>query len=155
MMNNRIIWISSISHLEQFTLHVKNKLQVKNAAFPHVRLLTNYVPINYFSKGNLSISNGMVSYIAELSKEGWIKKYYNLDTKLQFSLLLDEILKIDRYMHPEHINNYYRTNWIRIKTSKKIFTEDILLSQGGSGPSMNGIIQGTNEIYYKLKELKG
>jgi hypothetical protein len=148
---NDLIWVSSIQHLNAFIPLSKDRSLVKSSDQPKVRALFTWIPIIFYSKGMLKLEEDIIEYQASKPNNGILKGYKNLLNDLQFNLQYSDIVTIERYKHPEFINNYYNTNWIRIKTTNKQLDGDLLIAKSGVGPSMNQIINGTNRIYDEIQ----
>lgn len=142
------IWLSSVDHLNQFAsiASTKDKQVWKVSQIPKVRALFGYVPVVFYSKGRLEIGDSGLHYSAEVPKGNILKSYKYLQNDLKMVLPYGEVEEISRYKHPNPLFNYYNTNWISIKYSQR----ELLLAQGGNGPSMRKIVNETNKIYEEL-----
>jgi hypothetical protein len=111
------------------------------------------VPIVLFSSGTLNIINDKITYEASQYKVPG-SKFCNLSNSLKFSLTPEEVVRIERYQHPEAIIKYYNINWIRVITNNEILKGDFLLTVGGKGPSMKKLRNQTNQLYQALIQFK-
>ncbi|MEK4512138.1 hypothetical protein [Paenibacillus sp. FSL K6-2524] len=147
------IWLSSIDHLNTFIelTKSKDKKLIKKSYISKVRIMFDQVPVVFYSKGNLSINEHEIIFTSLQPKRGLLKEYINLNNDLHIKIEFDQIEEITRYRHSSPFIEYYNTGWIQIKYIKNTISEDILISQGGYGPSMKKIKEGTDEIYNELK----
>ncbi|TVX96260.1 hypothetical protein [Cohnella terricola] len=147
---NNLTWISSIQHLDSFISVAKDSSKLRTTKLPKVRALFSFVPIVYFSRGILNVEERSILYNANKPQNGFFKGYYNLQNDLHFEIDFNEITSIERYKHPNSINDYFNTNWIRIKTSKEILNGDFLVAQHGTGPTMKQVNEGSDRIYKEI-----
>lgn len=123
------IWISSISHLENYG-------KIVNSASFREKFVYNYnlpsdfpriknVPSLYFSRGEVKIKNGNLIYTAFMEKNN-SNGYYNLQDNLSFTLNHSNIKSIKHYHYK---NAFGRSNrhWIRIICNEDIIGGDFLI----------------------------
>ena len=160
-MNVKPIWISSEEHLNQFNEIIASSKLSENKTgkynlpkdFPRVNLCYYIgIPIVYFANGELILKEDSIEYSPIKAGFGFLKSYSNVRNEIYFKLNYSNIKSIDWYQHQNSFSPQYNIKWIRIECVEEILNGSFLLCVGGMGPSMQGIIKNTEELYNFLKD---
>ena len=160
-MNIKNIWITSEEHLKKFSditskTHLGKTMIKLNRIpkdFPKVKMYYFLgLPIVFFSKGEITLNDNLFEYKAIKNNIGFLKSYSNLHDELNFKLEYFKVKSIEWYQHPDYFIKYYNIKWIKVICNEEILGGSFLMCVGGMGPSMQGIIKNTEELFEMLKD---
>jgi hypothetical protein len=153
------IWVSSISHIEEFVkISKKNPLWKSMlflnkvpSDFPQLHIGARKYPIVYFSTGELKIFERQIDFKAGIPAQIANSHYKNIDTKLKFEILFEDILTIERYSTPTVFLKYFNIKWVKI-ILKNNSADDLLISSGGTGLQVKNVMSKNDELYEIIKK---
>ncbi|MFL0267412.1 hypothetical protein [Candidatus Clostridium radicumherbarum] len=160
-MNIKNIWITSEEHLKKFSdiiskTHLDTKI-IKLCKipkdFPKVRIYYFLkFPIVFFSKGEITLTENLFEYKAIKNNIRFLKSYSNLNNELNFRLEYLKVKSIEWYQCPDYFIKYYNNKWIKVICNDEVLGGSFLMCVGGIGPSMQGIIKNTDELFKMLND---
>ena len=153
------VWISSIDHLNSFSLLAKKNpwwklLLALNKVpndFPQMKVGVRKYPLVLYSAGTLTLFERQLEFRATNTNSANNRKLLNLKDDLYFEFSYSS-LTVTRYTHPKPFLKAFNILWINLSVSGNSSIDHILLSIGGNNLNMSQVTKANDEIFEILKD---
>jgi hypothetical protein len=152
------VWISSIDHLNSFSLLAKKNpwwklLLALNKVpndFPQMKVGVRKYPLVLYSAGTLTLFERELEFRASNTNSANNQIFLNLKDDLYFEIPYSS-LTVTRYTYPKPFLKAFNIPWINLSLSGNNSVDPVLLSFGGNKLNMNQVTKANNEIFEILK----
>lgn len=152
------VWISSIDHINSFSLLAKRNpwwklLLALNKVpndFPQMKVGVRKYPLVIYSAGTLTLFERQMEFRANNTDSANNRKFINLKEDLYFEIPYTS-LTFTRYIHPKPFLKTFNIPWINLSVSGNSLINHVLLSFGGNNLNIKQVIKANDEIFEILK----
>ena len=157
------VWLSSVAHLRDFEQVLGRASTLAKMfgqfplppGFPHLAMYGGLmrVPVVMQAMGQLEVREDMLRF-APRAYSPPLASYRDLQERRALNIDASSLLRVERFELEKPFMKHFNVRWVRVITPAPGLPGDFLLCQGGQGPLMQKVRQGTDAIAAALLELQ-